>query len=412
MNFKQVKLVGVLVLGLMFLVTLINIGNQVLATNDAGYYQVKQAAFLGHLTVRDEPGTYARLFGNITTYHISDMHYFSKDADSDSGPIEVQFADGSKADISGSIKFRLPTNDEKRLFLHREFKNFKAVKHDLVRQTVKEALVQAASLMRAEEMYTTRRGEFTALVEAQVKNGIYETVAREVKRKSTEDEEFIDKEVTLVRDANGQPRITKVSPFQTYGVEVVQFIIDGFKFDATIDALIAKKKETEQLKVVAVATAEKAKQDAITAQAQGQASIAVAKATQEVEKIKEVTIAQKEFEVAQLRRKQAEQDAAAATTRGKAEADVNRLKVVAGLTPLERATIDKETAIGVAAELSKLQFPSMMVIGGGSNGHAINPFDAVGLEAFHRLSERMSHGQPTRQAPARRETTRKQESEE
>ena len=77
----------------------------------------------------------------------------------------------------------------------------------------------------------------------------------------------------------------------------------------------------------------------------------------------------------------------------KAAAEGDRLKVQAGLTPLERAKIDKETAIGVAAELAKVKFPSSMVIVGGSGsgpGGKVNPFEAVGLESFYNLSKKMS----------------------
>ena len=76
-------------------------------------------------------------------------------------------------------------------------------------------------------------------------------------------------------------------------------------------------------------------------------------------------------------------------TNGRAEAEVNKLKVAAGLTPLERATIAKETAIGVAAELSKVQFPSTLILGGG-NGSATNPFDAIGIESYMRISDKMA----------------------
>jgi regulator of protease activity HflC (stomatin/prohibitin superfamily) len=398
MQWNQFKLLTGLVLGVILLVTGWSFLSQLFVTNDAGYYQVKQAAFTGTLTVRDLPGTYTRLWGNITTYHMSDMHYFSK-SDLDGGntkaedPIKVQFTDGGRADISGAIKYRLPSKEDSRLLLHNDYKSYAAVKHDLVRQTVAEAMMQTASLMKAEEMYTTRRGEFTALVEEQIKVGIYETAHRDVVRKSSEGEEFLDKEVFIKLDANGHPVIRKVSPFLRYGIEVVQFTIKEIDFDKTIDDLIGKKKEMEQQKVVAVATAEKAKQDAITAQAQGQARIAEAKATQEVEKIKEVTIAQKEFEVSQLRRKQAEQDAQAAITKGKAEADVNKLKVIAGLTPLEKANIAKDTAIGVAKELANVQFPKMMILGGSNGQHALNPFDAVGLESFMRISRKLGAGE-------------------
>jgi len=65
-----------------------------------------------------------------------------------------------------------------------------------------------------------------------------------------------------------------------------------------------------------------------------------------------------------------------------------RLLVKAGLTPLERATIDKETAIGVAAELAKVKFPGMMILGGsGKGGSSLNPFDAVGLKAFRDIAK-------------------------
>lgn len=366
-------------------------------TNDAGFYQVKQAAMTGELTVRNEPGTYFQNLGTITTYQISDMYYFSKsDLDggtgSDADPIKIRFNDGGTAEVSGGIKFRLPRDPERQLLLHNDFKSYDRVKHDIMRQTVAEAMMQTATLMKAEESYSTRRSEFTSLVEDQVKYGIYETEAREFKEKDADGNEFIEREVNIKKDAKGNPIVRKDSPLKRYNIEVIQFVIKDIDFDQTIDALIQKKKEAEQLKVVARAQAEKAKQDAITAREQGAASIAVEKAKQEVEKIKEVTIAQKEYEVAQLGAKKAKEEADAEITKGKALAEVNRLKVAAGLTPLEKATIAKETAIGVAEQLSKVQFPGMMVIGG-ANGGSTNPFDAVGLESFMRISEKLSKQQ-------------------
>lgn len=393
----RVKLIGLAVFGLFAVIALGSIGGSILETNNAGYYQVKQAAMTGELTVVNTPGTYFQNFATITTYQISDVHYFTR-ADSEGGtatesdPIKVRFNDGGTAEVTGSIKFRLPSNPTMQLLLHNDFKSFDRVKHDLIRQVVAEAMMQTATLMKAEESYSTRRSEFAALVEAQIENGIYETESREFKDKDADGNEFIEREVNL-KLVNGQPVVRKESPLKRYGIEVIQFITKDIDFDQTIDALISKKKEAEQQKVVARANAERAKQDAITAREQGNAKIAEEKAKQEVEKIKEVTIAQKNFEVSKLQRQQAEQDAQAAIVQGKAQAEVNRLKVAAGLTPLEKATIAKETAIGVAAELSKVQFPSMMVLGGGGNGSATNPFEAVGLESFMRISDKLANDQ-------------------
>jgi regulator of protease activity HflC (stomatin/prohibitin superfamily) len=394
---NRVKLIGGAVLGLFAIIALSSVAGSIFETNNAGYYQVKQAAMTGELTVVNTPGTYMQNFATITTYQISDVHYFSKNdieggQEVSSDPIKVRFNDGGTAECTGSIKFRLPADPAKQLLLHNDFKSFDRVKHDLIRQVVAEAMMQTATLMKAEESYSTRRSEFAALVEAQIENGIYETESREFKEKDADGNEFIEREVNL-KLVNGKPVVRKESPLNRYGIEVIQFITKDIDFDQTIDALIAKKKEAEQQKVVARANAEKAKQDAITAREQGNAKIAEEKAKQEVEKIKEVTIAQKEYEVSKLKRQQAEQDAAAQVTQGKALAEVNRLKVAAGLTPLEKATIAKETAIGVAEQLSKVQFPGMMIIGGGNgNSSPMNPFDAVGLESFHRLSEKLSRG--------------------
>ena len=76
-------------------------------------------------------------------------------------PIKVRFNDGGTAEISGLIKFRLPSDPEKRMALHRDFKRFESIKNDLMRQVVTEALMQTAPLMRAEDSYSTRRSEFT-----------------------------------------------------------------------------------------------------------------------------------------------------------------------------------------------------------------------------------------------------------
>jgi len=416
----RAKLIGGLILGVLALLLVTSVVRELFVTNNQGFYQIKQAAVTGNVTVHSESGTYLRLFGEVTSYHVSDMYYFSKN-DNDGGnnslsePIDIRFNDGGTAKVSGGIKFRLPADPEHQVLLHRDFRSYERVKHDLIRQTVAEALMQTATLMKAEESYSTRRSEFTSLVEDQVKNGIYETEAKEYKVKDADGNEFIEHDVKVKKDSAGQPIVRKISPLKMYNVDIVQFVIKDLDFDKTIDNLIQKKKEAEQMKVVARANAEKAKQDAITAREQGNASIAVEKATQEVEKIKEVTIAEKNFMVSKLNKQQAEQDSLAAIVKGKAEAEVNKLKVAAGLTPLEKATIAKETAIGVATQLSQVQFPGMMILGGGGNGgHALNPFDAVGLESFMRISKSIAADAASAPKKERRTSTpaSKQTSEE
>ncbi len=396
------KRLGLLVMGFVLLVVTMSLSSQLLETNNAGYYQVKQAAFSGTMSVRNDPGTYWQGFASITNYAVSDEYYFSKhDADgaaTEDGPIKVRFNDGGTAEISGVIKFRLSTADEDQLRLHQDFKVYTAVKHSLIRQVVTEAVQQTANLMKAEESYSTRRSQFAALSEEQVELGVFETVAKVQKFKDTDGNDFIETSVELKYE-NGKPVVRKQSSLPRYKITVLQFVIKDIDFDETIENLINKKKDAEQQKVVSRANAEKAKQDTITAREQGEALIAQAKATEDVKKIQAVTEALKQYEVAKWNRQQADEDAKSLVLKGKAEAEINRLKVTAGLTPQERAEYAMKTAIGVAEKMAGIQFPQMMILGGSDKGSPMNPFDAVGLESFQRITEKLGN------RPAKRSTS-------
>ncbi len=411
---KKVK-VGLGVTGVILLIVIF--WSAVFATNDATTYQVKQAKFSGELTVRSDAGMYGKMFGKITTYNKAGMNHFSKYDEEggkglESAPIKVRFNDGGTAEISGSIKYKLSLIDEDQKALHRDYRSSSAISQDLVRQVVTEALMQTATLMKAEDVYSTRRSEFTSITESQIIQGIYYTESEDLITKDAEGNEFTQKINRLKLDKDGNRTIRKPSPFSKYHITILQFVVKDIDFDSTIDNLISKKKEAEQQKVVAKANAEKAKQDAITEYEQGRARTAKAKADQQVLAIERTTKANADKDVAKTKaessklvaetralqqynvsvsnRKRAEEEAKATLVKKQAEAKANRLLVSAGLTPLQRATIDKEIKIGVAKELASVKFPEMMVIGGGGGSGALNPFDAVGLESLIKISENMS----------------------
>ena len=106
----------------------------------------------------------------------------------------------------------------------------------------------------------------------------------------------------------------------------------------------------------------------------------------------EVTKAEQAYEVARLQALEAKEIAKKIREQGEAEAHAARLKVAAGLTPLEAATIEKETTIGVAQALAGSQVrwvPEVMVVGGNGN-NAANPMDAVGLNMLLEIAKKQS----------------------
>jgi regulator of protease activity HflC (stomatin/prohibitin superfamily) len=369
--------------------------SQIFETNTFGNYQVKQAAGTGHVTVRNEPGLYLQMFGEITTYPVSE------DIDFEDNKLQVRFNDGSIAKVKGTVKFKLPSNPEQQKELHRDYANYSNVERDLIVRNVAEALSNTATYMVAEDSYAAGRAIFSDLAMQQLKEGIFKTNTKTVEVTDTDGTKFKKKEIKVVYDEEGNPIMQKKSLLKHYGIDILQFVVNDFEYDDKINELIARKKDAEQNKVVAQANAEKAKQDAITAEEQGKARIAEAKANAEVQKATEVTEAQKrseiarikaeqEKEVARLAAEQAKFEAEKIKAQGEAEAYAAKKKVEAGLTPLEKANIEMETKIGIAKALASVKFPTSMVIAGGSEKGGVNPFDAVGLQSLYDLSGKMA----------------------
>lgn len=411
--------IGIGVFASLALLICLTLSSQVVETNMEGNYQIKQAAISGDMSVRNKGGMYLQGFGNITTYQVSDMYYFStSNLDGGDGeesqPINVRFNDGGTAAISGFIKFKLSTTEANQLLVHKEFKSYNSLVNDLIRQHVASSLKQTASLMKAEATYSSRRAEFISLAEQQIVRGIFETEPTVERVKDVNGNNFIKRGVRILLDNKGIYVVKKNSPFLRYGIEILDFNVKEIDFDKTIDALISKKKEAQQKMVVAKAKAEEAKQNAVTAEAQGKAAVAKAKAEEEVAKIREITQMEKEKAVAELKatkefnvakvnaeklltvakldKEAASENAKATLLKGEASAKVAKLKVAAGLTPLRAAEINRDTQIGVARELAKIRLPETFIAGGGGgSGGAVNPFTAIGLESLINIKDKMSN---------------------
>lgn len=401
------------------------------ATSLIGYKQstellIKQSPF-GTLSCVEGQGLYIKGFASIYKYDLAKSFYFNSstekvngrgwegDAD-DEDDISVTLSRNANADISGYLKYQLPTDCESLIKIHREQKSDKLVKHDLVRNAVLSAVRKTAPLFTAEEAKVTKIAEFRRLAEDQLTDGEYLTTIEVLKEKAGEDEvdstgkvikkaEVQEYRVTkLKHDANGQRIITKKSPLHQYGIKVLQFEIQNVRLDDKAQKQLDIVKEREMQRVANATAAETAKQKALTAEAEGKARIAQAKADQEVQKMSEVTQAEKakavailnaerEKEVARLEALQAIEVAKKIKAEKEAEAQANKALVAAGLTPQERAEWEYKTKVGVAEALAKSTHPlvpEIMMTGGDSKNGAGTAMDAVGLNMLMDLTTKLS----------------------
>ncbi len=399
----------------------------IIGYNSATQLLVKQSP-TGSLSCVDHAGFYFKGFASIYSYDRTKDFYFNSSTEKvkgegweggedDEDDISVTLSRNANADISGYLKYQLPTECEDLIKIHKEQRSDKKLKHDLIRNSVLSAVRKTAPLFTAEEAKVTKIAEFRRLAEDQLTEGEYLTTIEVLTEKAGDDEldnegkvikkaETQEYKVTKLKlDANGNRILTKPSALRLYGIKTLQFEIQNVKLDQKAQQQLDIVKDREMKRVANATAAETAKQAAITAEAEGKAKIAEAKAAQEVIKITEVTQAekerdvavlqaQKEQEVARLEALKALEVAKKIKAEKEAEAAANRALVSAGLTPQERAEWEYKTKVGVAEALAKSSHPlvpEIMMAGGDSKNGTNSAMDAVGLNMLMGLTEKLSN---------------------
>lgn len=376
---------------LLIAILLLMLGRKLVETNNQGHYQVKQAFISGKMTARMSPGTYGQWLGNVDTYRaVATVGFGSQkgEGSADINAIPVMFSDGSKADISGLVRIKLPKTEDGMIALKKEYSG--GYDHFIragVVPVIENAVKLSANLRSAQDAYTTI-AIFQQAIDDQLENGIYLTKSelQIIENAAGEKEE---RQMTVVlRDSLGIP-LRKTNRLQEINCEVAECVIDVPNFDPKVEEMISLRKDEAMKTELAKQAALRAKQDALTAEQQGLANVATAKYKKEVELIEATTKAREKYEVAQFEAKEALEQKKATIAKGQADAESNRLKVAAGLSPQERAEWDYKTKVGVAAELAKVNVPSIVMSGGDGKSGA-NPMSAIGVNMLLDIQKKMN----------------------
>lgn len=352
------------------------------SVNDQGYRTVVQG-ITGNEFIRFEPGMYwAGFFSKTTEYadvvtvqvervekRKSDISYFSE-------PIRCQFADGTYANQVGySVKWKLPNNEERMLAIHKDYREQSRLAASLADYS-KECANYSFQLMDSERHYSGGKSELAEAFKFQLRNGQYIIDQHEqIRLDTTSGEKIRSYENTPRTNPDGSFILAK-SDVQQYDIVPNFVAITLVDYESVVNEKLKAKVEQSTREAIAKQELVTAQQEALTAEMRGRQKVAEVRATEEAAKIEAEIRAQAATAVAKEQALQAKFQADKALAEGKASAEVARLKVQAGLSPLEKAQIEKETRIGVAAELAKVNMPQIVI--GGGNGSA-NPMDALGV---------------------------------
>jgi hypothetical protein len=389
-TFSRKKIVAVVfgVIALLFICCLGKIGEDV--KNEE--VVVNQYPFTGKMAYWTTPGFRGQWFGHTTHYYKTQQLWFGStndEGEQQGSPIPVIFNDASDGVIYGSLRVKLPTDEEHLSRIQTDYNGMDRLMNDLVKQTVTKVVYASGPLMSAFESYAEKKNDLIEYITDQLTNGVYKTT---IKKVETVDpitgETKVVNMATLIFDENapGGYKRSEKSPFAYYGIEIGQVSVSKIGYSDKVLQQIAQQQEANMLIQTSKAKSAAAQQEAIRAEEEGKASAAKARWEQEKIKATAVTKAEQEREVSRLAAEKAEFDKKRIVMEGQAEAEANRLKVAAGLTPQERAEWEYKTKVGVAAELSKIQLPKVVSAGGGSN----STMDAVGLKMMLDICDKMS----------------------
>jgi hypothetical protein len=158
-------------------------------------------------------------------------------------------------------------------------------------------------------------------------------------------------------------------------VAVTQVIVDEVYPEPAFKKRLEAQRDISAQKRIEMEKIETARAEQQRIIAEGERDKAKERVDQEKEQVKQLIAIETQLKQENTRKQLAEialqtarLEAEQNIVRERAQAEANRMKVAAGLTPQERAQIQKETAIGVAEKISAMQLPQVYITGGDKDG--------------------------------------------
>jgi regulator of protease activity HflC (stomatin/prohibitin superfamily) len=363
----------------------------------------------GQVKVIDTAGWYLKVGNSYWTYPRNWQVEYDKE-----WSFKVVFNDGGSCVMNAMVRFASPlTVDGKRNF-HQLFGGNESAVENAVWAHLSDAMKSSGPIMSASEHQSSRRGEFTALVQDQLQKGLFEM--KRISKILSDQFDDKGKPITIyatevVFEENGvEQRIARPSPLTDFGIIITQFSITDVTYDDQTQRQFAQKKEAFLSAEGSKAQREKEVPERLMVEERGRREKAESESIAFRKKAEEVINAQREKEVAELKAQkekvvaelQAEQKLAVAAltkqeavTKAMQELECSKLahmraeeesqaqiilasarqkslELGGALSERDRmlAEIERDKCIGVAEQLAKINVPQF-IIQGGKDGEGV-----------------------------------------
>jgi hypothetical protein len=300
------------------------------------------------------------------------------------GGVPIRFIDQVTANVEVSVRMQLPTDEPSFIALAEEFRHPRNLVRNTLVPTVREQIINTGYMFAAQDYISGSASDFRQALDDQLKNGGFSVEKKEIIDTTYLNTDIQEPNQRKIREINtryevkirqkeGLP-IRIPHDITKNNIIVSQVIVDRLELEQAFRVRLEKQRDIasqKRIEMEAVEAAKIAQQKIIAEGERDKAAERVAKEREQIQTLIaiETQVKQEESkrELAEIALKTAELEAKAQKVRADAESYQNRQLVSAGLTPQERAKFEKETAIGVAAEIAKLKLPEVYMNGGGSS---------------------------------------------
>ena len=306
------------------------------------------------------------------------------------GGVKVMFIDRASADVFISARFEIPNDEESFIKLVETYKTPQNLVNNTLLQTITEQLTNITFMYSADDYVSGGATDYKLTIEDALKNGGYV-----VSREEVSDTLFTPEVLTvdsLISKPRGIREIRKLTKnikvlengipkrvpheINTNKVITAQVIVSDVVLEKSFTDKLKQQRDISAEKIIEIQKIETAGAAQLRIIAEGERDKAAERVAQELEQVAKLINIETQVKEEESKRQLAEIavqteefKAKALLTREKSQADANRFKVSAGLTPQEDAYWRYRRDSITTANLAKMVGPQILIMGEGGKGN-------------------------------------------
>jgi hypothetical protein len=293
--------------------------------------------------------------------------------------IGITFIDRVGAAVRISVRMKMPEDPETFRQVAESYRNPQNLVYNTLIPTIKEQISNTGYMFAAQDYISGAATDFRQAVDDQLKYGGYatqriefnDTIYSAIQDVGPRTIKEINTRYKIIRKTDSNGKLIRIDHEITKNkILVTQVIVDEVYPESAFKQRLEAQRDISAQKRIEMEKIETAKAEQQRIIAEGERDKAKERVDKEKEQVGQLIAIETQLkqestkkQLAEISLQTARLESDQMLVRERAQAEANRLKVAAGLTPQEKAQIQKDIAIGVAQNLSNMKLPSVYISG-------------------------------------------------